>query len=77
MGQAKNRGTFEERQAEAVAVEKTRAMLAKAVQDRRRAIIAATPVSNRLSLAAIIAGAMVDVTNGRKETTMINQGEQP
>lgn len=62
MGQAKNRGTFEQRQAEAVAVQKTKAAMAKVVQDNRRAMIAATPPSQRVTLAAIIAGALIDTS---------------
>lgn len=67
MGQAKNRGTFEQRQAEAVAVAKTKALLAKAVQDTRRRMIAATPPSQRVTLAAIIAGALIDTTLPRRQ----------
>lgn len=67
MGQARNRGTFEQRQAEAVAVEKTKALLAKAVQDTRRAMIAATPPSKRVTLAAIIAAAFIDTTQPRRQ----------
>lgn len=67
MGQAKNRGTFEQRQAEAVAVAKTKALLVKATQDTRRAMIAATPPSQRVTLAAIIAAAFIDTTQPRRQ----------
>lgn len=62
MGQARNRGTFEQRKAEAEGIEKTKALLAKVTQDTRRAMIAATPPSQRLTLAAIIAAAFIDTT---------------
>ena len=67
MGQAKQRGTFEQRQAEAVAVKKTQELLVRVTQDTRRAMIAATPPSRRLTLAAIIAAAFIDTTNQRKQ----------
>lgn len=69
MGQAKNRGTFEQRQTEAMEREAEqaaeRALVAAArdaIARKRRAMINATPAGSRLSLASLIIGALVMAT---------------
>lgn len=58
MGQAKNRGTFEQRQAQAIERRDLKAAAIQAVQERRQRMIAETPAGKRPTIAALIAAAL-------------------
>jgi hypothetical protein len=62
MGQAKNRGTFEDRKAEAVERETLKAAARDAIARKRRAMINTTPKGQRSTIAALIAGVLLAST---------------
>jgi hypothetical protein len=67
MGQAKDRGTFEQRQAEAVERRALKAAAAQAIQERRQRMINATPPSHRPTIAATIAAVILASQTTRRE----------